>query len=37
MFKRILTLIGLALALSATIGAQGVPRCFPCNPDGTQK
>lgn len=30
MIKKILTLIGLALALTATVGAQSLPDCLPC-------
>ena len=37
MIKKILTLVGLALALSVTIGAQSLPQCLPCNPSGSGK
>ncbi len=31
MIKKILLLIAMAMTLASTIGAQGVPLCFPCD------
>lgn len=34
MIKKILALVGLAMALATTIGAQSLPECYPCTKGG---